>query len=61
LSPGGEIGGLLATDATAAGSFVVGGRGGRLAVWQNPDHRLREISMDDEVTDLAITQDGTHV
>ena len=56
-----EIGGLLATDATAAGSFIVGGRGGKLAVWQKPDHRLREISMDDEVTDLAITQDGTHV
>lgn len=56
-----QIGGLLAIDATAAGLFVVGGRGGRLAVWQNPDHRLREIPMDDEVTDLAITQDGTHV
>jgi WD40 repeat protein len=56
-----DIGGLLATDATAAGPFVVGGRGGKLAVWQNPDHRLHEISMDDEVTDLAMTQDGTHV
>ena len=56
-----EIGGLLAADSAAAGPFVVGGRSGKLAIRQTPDQPSREITMDDEVTALAMTQDATHV
>jgi len=56
-----NIGGLLAVDSAAAGPFVVGGRRGKLAIRQAPDQPSREITMDDEVTDLAMTQDATHV
>jgi len=56
-----NIGGLLAADSAAAGPFVIGGRSGKLAIRQRPDQPSREITMDDEVTDLALTQDATHI
>jgi WD40 repeat protein len=56
-----NIGGLLAADSAAAGPFVVGARSGKLAIRKTPDQPSREITMDDEVTDLAMTQDATHV
>ena len=56
-----NIGGLLAADSAPAGPFVVGGRSGKLAIRQIPDQPSREITMDDEITDLAMTQDATHV
>jgi hypothetical protein len=56
-----NIGGLLAVDSAAAGPFVVGGRSGKLAIRQTPDQPSREITMDDEVTALAMTQDATHI
>ena len=56
-----NIGGLLAADSAAAGPFVVGGRSGKLAIRKTPEQPSREITMNDEVTDLAMTQDATHV
>jgi hypothetical protein len=40
---------------------VVGGRSGKLAIRQTPDQSTQLIVMEDEVTDLAMTQDATHV
>ncbi len=57
----GEVGGILATDAEATGRFIAGGRAGKIRVWNSPGNLQREITMADEVTTLAITQDGTHV
>lgn len=56
-----NIGGLLAVDSAAAGPFVVGGRSGKLAIRQASGPSTQVILMDDEVTDLAVTQDATHV
>lgn len=56
-----DIGGLLAADSAPAGPFVVGGRSGKLAIRQTPDQSTQLIVMEDEVTDLAMTQDATHV
>jgi WD40 repeat protein len=56
-----NIGGLLAADSAAAGPFVVGGRSGKLAIKQASGQNTHMAVMDDEVTDLAMTQDATHV
>jgi WD40 repeat protein len=56
-----NIGGLLALDSAAAGPFVVGGRSGKLAIRRASGQSTQVILMDDEVTDLAMTQDATHV
>ncbi len=54
-------GAVLAIDADATGQFVVGGRKGKIEVWQNPEQRTQEIIMPDEVNELAMTHDGTHI
>ena len=56
-----DIGGLLAADSAPAGPLVVGGRSGKLAIRQTPDQSTQLIVMEDAVTDLAMTQDATHV
>ena len=57
----GELGGLLSTDADATGNFVAGGREARIGIWHGLEERRCEITMKDEVVELAITQDGTHI
>ena len=56
-----DIGGLLAAGSAAAGPFVVGGRSGKLAIRRASGQSTQVIVMDDEVTDLAMTQDATHI
>jgi hypothetical protein len=56
-----NIGGLLAADSAAAGPFVVGGRSGKLAIRPTSGQSTQVMSMDDEVTDLAMTQDASHI
>ncbi len=56
-----SIGGLVAADSAAIGTLIVGSRSGKLAASENAGQSRRVFAMDDEITDLAITQDATHV
>ena len=56
-----EIGGVLSLDRNADGRFVIGGRDRQFAICTSPDQCVHKVATDDEVVELAITQDGTHV
>lgn len=55
------IGGLVAADSAATGELIVGSRSGKLAASEMAGQQRREFAMEDQITDLAITQDATHV
>jgi hypothetical protein len=57
----GGTGGILAVDCDAADRVVCGGRDGKLAVWDSPDHRSQELSMPDEVVKVAFSHDSSRV
>jgi WD40 repeat protein len=58
----GDSGGILAADRDATGRLVLGGRDQRLTVWSADINQPRRLAdLPDEVVELAITQDGTHV
>lgn len=57
----GDVGGILAADFDATGKMVIGGRDRKFSVHPSPDLQTYSITMADEVTELATTQDGTHV
>ncbi len=52
---------VLAADRNADGRFVIGGRDRQFAICTSPDQCVHKVATDDEVVELAITQDGTHV
>jgi hypothetical protein len=57
----GGTGGILALDGDSAGLVVCGGREKKLAVWEKPDRRLRQMSMPDEVVKVGLSHDSSHV
>lgn len=56
-----EIGGILAVAHAPDGQIYCGGRNGKIAAWQNPDSKSRELSMADEVVKLALGHDGSRL
>jgi WD40 repeat protein len=56
----GEVGGILAAETTAAGMLIFGGRNKTLAIRSDLQANSHSVSLADEVTHLAITQDGSH-
>lgn len=55
------VGGILAVDLDAAGRVLCSGRNRKVAVWDKPDTRSRELAMPDEVARVALGHDGSHV
>ena len=57
----GDVGGILTAEKDATGQIVIGGRDRKFSVRSALDQPSRSMTMNDEVIELAITQDGTHV
>jgi WD40 repeat protein len=55
------VGGILAVECDVTGRVVCGGRDRKLAVWENPQGRLQQMSIPDEVIKLGVSHDSSHV